>query len=72
MKSIMTIEQLKKIGTEYLALAEHSDEKVEAFREVLAYEIEVAAKERRHEDHGLLHTLYHEIIMSVPLFEEKS
>lgn len=60
---------LLKKASSYLELARYSEEKVEAFRTVLGHELDVAFKERRHEDHAELHEMYHKIVMSVPIFD---
>ena len=55
----------------YLALGEYVESRTEAYRRVLTHEMNVAAQEMRHEDHTLLHRLYHRLIMAVPLMGGK-
>jgi hypothetical protein len=51
----------------YLALGEYVESRTEAYRRVLTHEMNVAAQELRHEDHAVLHEVYHRIIMAVPI-----
>ena len=68
-KSCISLTDLSQKASSYLKLASHSDQKVEAFKTVLLHEIETAYEERRHEDYVALGDIYHDVIMSVPIFD---
>lgn len=67
LKSRISLTDALEKGEGYLALGKYAESRVEAFRTVLTHEMNVAAQELRHEDHSLLHRLYHEIVMATPI-----
>ena len=71
LKSRIALPELVRKAEGYLTLGEYVESRVEAFRTVFTHEMNVAAKELRHEDHGKLHEVYHRIIMATPLMGGK-
>lgn len=71
LQSKISVADVAQKAEGYLALGEYVESRTEAYRRVLTHEMNVAAKELRHEDHAMLHALYHRIIMAVPLMGGK-
>lgn len=67
LKSRISLPELAEKAEGYLTLGEYAEGRTEAYRAVLTHEMNVAAQEGRFEDHGLLHRLYHRIIMMTPI-----